>query len=319
MRLLDEGKEIYRGNVAEGPKLYKRNGYYYISLPEGGVSTGWQTVLRSIDIYGPYERKQVFPPYSPHQGGLVELENGETWFFAFKSTGYLGRICFLNPVSWTNDDWPIFGDNGRPVDTWKKPDVGKTCPVTRPQTSDEFNDQTLSPVWQWNHNPVPSAWSLSRRPGWLRLTALPAATLSTARNTLTQKIWDSAGLIDVKLDTSLMQDSQRAGFAFMSGSSFGWIAVDQNNGIRKILWNDGEGQVLNGNHVWFRGVNEGDTGKLFYSLDGKNYVDTGAVFRLAFRFWKGSRISIFSYGPNGGSADFDYVRYRFDDTLKALE
>ena len=115
-KLLDEGKEIYRGKVAEGPKLFKRNGYYYISLPEGGVETGWQTVLRSRNIYGPYERKEVFPPRSPHQGGLVELKNGDTWFISFKSTGYLGRICYLNPVRWTDDDWPVFGDNGQPVD-----------------------------------------------------------------------------------------------------------------------------------------------------------------------------------------------------------
>ena len=124
-KLLDDGKEIYRGKVAEGPKLFKRKGYYYISLPEGGVETGWQTVLRSRNIYGPYERKEVFPPRSPHQGGLVELKNGETWFISFKSTGYLGRICYLNPVRWADDDWPVFGDNGQPVDGGKKPNVGK--------------------------------------------------------------------------------------------------------------------------------------------------------------------------------------------------
>jgi beta-xylosidase len=316
--LLDDGKEIYRGKVAEGPKIYKRHGYYYISLPEGGVETGWQTVLRSKDIYGPYERREVFPPGSPHQGGIVELENGEAWFISFKSTGYLGRICYLNPVKWTDDDWPVFGDNGKPVDVWKKPNVGKSYPIVHPQTSDEFISKTLSPVWQWNHNPVTSAWSLTQHPGWLRLTAQPADNLSVARNTLTQKLWDSAGVIDVKMDASLMKDGQRAGFAFMSGSNFGWIGIGQVNGVHKILWDQGEGPDFRDKYVWLRGVNNGDTGKLFYSLDGKKFVDAGTTFRMTFRHWKGSRIAIFSYGPNGGSADFDYVRYRYGAISEAL-
>ncbi len=317
-QLLDDGKEIYRGKVAEGPKIYKRKGYYYISLPEGGVDSGWQAVLRSKDIYGPYERRQVFPQGSPHQGGLVDLDSGETWFLSFKSSGYLGRICYLNPVKWTEDDWPVFGDNGKPVDTWKKPNVGKTYPVSHPQTSDEFSSKTLSPIWQWNHNPVPAAWSLTKRPGWLRLDGQAAASLNVARNTLTQKIWDSAGLIDVKVDAGMMKNGQRAGFAFMSGSDFGWIGVGQENGIRKILWDQGAGPVLQGRNVWLRGIQSGETGRLLFSLDGKSFIDTGKTFRLFFRFWKGARIAIFSFGPNGGSADFDYVHYKYDATTEAL-
>ena len=309
-RLLDEGREIYRGKEAEGPKLYKRRGYYYISLPEGGVETGWQTVLRSKSIDGPFERRQVFPAGSPHQGGWVELENGETWFISFKSTGYLGRICYLNPVRW-EDDWPVFGDNGQPVDRWKKPNAGSTHAISRPETSDEFSGRSLSPVWQWNHNPIAAGWSLVERRGWLRLIAQPAATLNFARNTLTQKIWDSAGVIDVKMDASQMKDGQRAGFAFISGSDFGWIGVGQENGTRRILWDRGEGPVLKGGVLWLRGVHDGETSRLLYSLDGKSYADSGKPFRLFFRFWKGSRIALFSFGSGGGSADFDYVRYRY--------
>lgn len=145
-KLLDDGKQIYQGPTAEGPKMFKRHGYYYISLPEGGVSVGGQTVIRSKEIYGPYERKEVLPNGSPHQGGLVELDNGQWWFISFKSTGYLGRICYLNPVRWGDDDWPVFGDNGKSVDTWKKPDVGKVYPLMHPQTSDEFSDKVLSPI-----------------------------------------------------------------------------------------------------------------------------------------------------------------------------
>lgn len=310
-QLLDEGKEIYRGSVAEGPKMFKRNGYYYISLPEGGVERGGQTILRSKHIYGPYERREVFPPYSPHQGGLVELKNGETWFIAFKSTGYLGRLCHLHPVQWTQDDWPVFGDNGNPVDTWKKPAVGKIYPIRHPQSSDEFQTKILSPIWQWNHNPVREAWSLTARKGWLRLTALPAASLDLARNTLTEKLWDSSGIVDVRMDVRRMQDGQRAGFAFMSGSAFGWVGVGQENGARQIMWDKGAGPALAGPEVWFRGINEADSARLFYSLDGKTFADTGIAFKLMFKHWKGARIAVFSYGPNGGCADFDYIRYRY--------
>ncbi len=318
-KLLDDGEEIYRGNVSEGPKLYKRKGYYYISLPEGGVEAGGQTVLRSKNIYGPYERRQAFPMGSPHQGGWVELENGETWFISFKSAGHLGRICYLNPIKWTDDGWPVFGDNGKPVDSWKKPNVGKNYPVYRQETSDEFSKPKLSPIWQWNHNPVPSAWSLRERPGWLRLKALPAAALNVARNTLTQKIWDSAGTINVKMDVGIMKDGQRTGFAFMCGSDFGWTGVGQDNGIRRILWDQGEGPVLNGKDVWLRGVYDGDAGRLSYSLDGKTYREAGKPFRLFFRYWKGARIAVFNFGPDGGSADFDFVRYQYDSSKNAAQ
>jgi len=107
--LLDDGVEIYRGKVAEGPKLFKRGGDYYISLPEGGVERGGQTVLRARSLYGPWERRVVLPGGSPHQGGLVELPNGEAWFVGFKSTGHLGRVCHLLPVRWGDDGWPVFG------------------------------------------------------------------------------------------------------------------------------------------------------------------------------------------------------------------
>ena len=317
-RLLDEGQEIYRGKVAEGPKLFKRNGDYYISLPEGGVTGGWQTVLRSKKIYGPYERREVLPADSPHQGALVDLKNGEAWFISFKSAGYLGRICYLNPVTWGADGWPVFGDEGKPVDEWKKPDVGKQYPVARARSSDEFSSRTLSPIWQWNHNPVADAWSLAARPGFLRLQARPAADLPLARNTLTQKLWDSAGVVDVRLDVGSMKNGQKAGFAFMSGNEFGWVGVSQENGVRKIAWNDGEGPTVAGREAWLRGVASGDVARLFYSLDGRTFTETGKTFPLRFKSWKGSRIAIFSYGTNGGAADFDYVRYRYDATLDAL-
>ena len=316
-KLLDDGKEVYRGPVAEGPKMFKRNGYYYISMPENGVSNGCQTILRSKDIYGPYDRKVVLPNGSPHQGGLVELPNGEAWFIGFKQApgeqAALGRICYLEPVKWGDDDWPIFGDEGKPVDSWTKPNVGKTYPIERPATSDEFDSETLGLQWQWNHNPINENWTLTEHPGFLRLKALPANNLSTARNTLTQKLWDDTGTIEIKLDVTGMEDGQRAGLGFMAGNRFGWVGVYHNNGSIKLDWQNqnGEAPELSGKTVWLRGTYTNLNCKFSYSLDGQTFVETSSTFRMGFQSWKGSRPVIYSVGPNGGYVDVDYFHYEY--------
>jgi beta-xylosidase len=309
-RLLDDGVEIYRGPVAEGPKLFKRHGWYYISLPEGGVEKGGQTVLRSRNIYGPYERRQVLPDGSPHQGGLVELDNGEAWFIGFKSAGYLGRVCHLLPVRWGEDDWPVFGDNGRAVAQWKKPGVGAGAFVAHPQTSDDFDAATLQPQWQWNHNPLPEAWSLTERPGWLRLRGQPAPELMLARNSLTQKLWGDSGSTEMKLDIRGLSDGQRAGLAFMSGKVFNAVGVVREGGASRVYWDGGAGPELSGNMVWLRGTYEGDAARLWFSLDGKAFTDTGAKVQLKFSQWKGARFGVFCFGSSG-TVDVDYIRYNY--------
>ena len=309
-RLLDDGVEIYRGKVAEGPKLFKRRGEYYISLPEGGVETGGQAVLRAKSLHGPWERREVLVPGSPHQGGLVDLPSGESWFLGFKSTGHLGRVVHLLPVRWGEDGWPVFGDGGRTVERWKKPGVGKAQPIARPATSDDFDAKTLRPQWQWNHNPVTEAWSVAARPGWLRLEARPASDISRARNTLTQKLWDDAGLFEARLDTSGMADGQRAGVTFVSGGAFGWVGVAMRGGKRRIAWEQGEGPELTGDAVVLRGRYSGNAARLEYSLDGRDFTDTGVPFTLAFGHWKGARVGIFSYGRQG-HVDIDSVCYRY--------
>lgn len=311
-RLLDDGVEIYHGPTAEGPKLFKWNGWYYISLPEGGVSTGGQTVLRSTNIYGPYERRVVLPYGSPHQGALVELPNGDWWFLCFKSSGFLGRITYLMPVTWGEDGWPVFGDHGHSVEQWKKPNVGKSYPIQHPKRSDDFNAPLLSPIWQWNHNPVNDSWSLTASPGWLRLKALPATSPAAARNSLTEKLWGQDGTIDIKFDVSAMAEGQYAGFAFMSGDVFDRVGVIQTNGVRRVAWNNGTGPIPDGKYVWFRGAYHGKDARLFYSLDGEHYIDTGLAVELKFAKWKGARLALFCFGPNGGSVDVDFLKYSLE-------
>ena len=141
--LEDDGHVIYTGPVAEGTKFHKRDGYYYISIPEGGVGEGWQTILRSKNIYGPYEKKVVLEKGStnvngPHQGALVDTPEGEWWFYHFQLTEPLGRVVHLQPAHW-KDGWPVIGVDidmngiGEPVKVWTKPNTGKKVPVNFPQ------------------------------------------------------------------------------------------------------------------------------------------------------------------------------------------
>ena len=216
--LLDEGRIVYVGKTAEGTKIYKRNGFYYLVIPEGGVERGWQTTLRSKDIYGPYERRVVLKKgrtelNGPHQGGLVELESGESWFLHFQSAGALGRVCHLQPVTWV-DDWPVMGCAGEPVSIYRKPTVETSLEPLSLVTDDNFEKPELGLQWQWNHNPVDTHWSLTERPGYLRLRAMPAPDIARARNTLTQKLIGGRGVVTAEFGLAHVTEGKLAGLTF---------------------------------------------------------------------------------------------------------
>lgn len=150
-RLLDEGTTVYTGPVAEGTKIFKKDGFYYLSIPEGGVGTGWQTILRSKNIYGPYEKKVVLEQGSttingPHQGAIVDTPDGQWAFFHFQHHDALGRVVHLQPMHWENG-WPVIGvdldrnGTGEPVYVWQKPIESKT--IFAPQTNDDFSNITI--------------------------------------------------------------------------------------------------------------------------------------------------------------------------------
>ena len=179
MGLIGDAKVVFDGNLneqetIEGPKLYKRNGWYYIFAPAGGVKTGWQTVLRSRNIFGPYEYRVVMrqgdtPVNGPHQGAWVDTVTGEDWFLHFQDVYAAGRIIHLQPMSW-KEDWPIIGiakdgnDYGEPVLTYRKPNVGeaaKEAEICEPDASDDFSKNTLGLQWQWNANPKEDWYKLT--------------------------------------------------------------------------------------------------------------------------------------------------------------
>ena len=243
-KLLDEGKMVFDGQsnqpTIEGPKMYKRNGYYYIFAPAGGVRNGWQTVLRSKNIFGPYEDKIVLDQgkteiNGPHQGGWVELESGESWFVHFQDRGPYGRVVHLQPVKWVND-WPVIGidkdgdGKGEPVLSYKKPNVGKTYPVAVPQTSDEFDSNKPGLQWQWHANYQDRWMSLTERPGWLRLFSVPipdkAVNLWPVPNLILQKFPAPEFTVTTKVDFSKLATGQKTGLIIM-GMDYSYLAVER--------------------------------------------------------------------------------------------
>jgi beta-xylosidase len=328
-KILDDGVTVYTGHGAEGTKFHKLNGYYYLSIPEGGVSKGWQTVLRSKTIYGPYEKKVVLERGStningPHQGALVETPKGDWWFYHFQSNYPIGRVLHLQPVVW-HDGWPVVGIDidrngiGEPVYVWKKPDVGKAFPINLPQTDDEFNAGHLGLQWGWNHNPVDSAWSLIKEPGFLALHALKATGFMAARNTVTQKVIGDISEAITELDVTKLEDGGKAGMCSMS-DIYCLIGVRKKNGLTYIFYdNNGKGEYeekVKTKKIYLKVELKLSTHKnrFYYSLDNKNYTPFGDYFETRFGNWKGTRIGLFNYNEvgNGGTALFNWFRYFFD-------
>lgn len=342
--VLDAGKVIVedpqRLPVLEGPKLLKRNGYYYIFAPYGGVGEGPQAVLRSRDIYGPYEVRTVLSRgttavQAPHQGGYVETRSGEGWFVHFNQTGAYGRIVHLQPVRW-QDDWPIMGEvlpgaaHGQPVESHAMPDVGGTFPGVSPQSSDEFASRTMGVQWEWNHNPANEYWSLTERPGYLRLKALPAANLVGARNTVTQVMQSRASVITSRLSVERMTDGQKAGLA-MFGRQPSWIGVVQKAGQRRITFAaagaETAGPAMTTESVLLRMHVDDELVRYEYSLDdGKTYSALGTPARMLFSWWKGTRPALFTFNTDspsgmgsGGIADFDWLRVSPVETTDKID
>ena len=329
-KVLDAGKIIVEDPknlpVLEGPKLLKRNGWYYIFAPYGGVEKGPQAVMRAKDIWGPYEVRTVLSQgntrvQAPHQGGYIETPKGDGWFAHFNSTGGFGRIVHLQPVRWV-DDWPIMGDpiegsttTGQPVITHAVPDVGRDWPPVRIQASDEFASRKLGLQWEWNHNPLDANWSLSTRGGFLRLEATHATDFVAARNTLTQVLHGPVSVVTARMEVAGMRDGQRAGLAMLQVQPH-WIGVVQAAGVRRITWSSAgaqmAGPVLEGASLQLRQQATLDEMVYYeYSVDdGRTFTRFGNPSKLRFSWWKGARPALFSFNTGTGEAgfaDFDWV------------
>ncbi|HZK26890.1 MAG TPA: glycoside hydrolase 43 family protein [Thermoclostridium sp.] len=343
--LLDEGEHIFDGNLnhptIEGPKMYKRNGYYYIFAPAGGVKPGWQTVLRSKNIYGPYEDRIVLHQggtevNGPHQGGWVDTKSGQDWFIHFQDRDAYGRITHLQPMQWV-DDWPVMGKNvdkdgiGEPVETYKKPDVGATFPIKTPATSDDFDKNVLGLQWQWNANPQDDWYSFERQ-GFLRLFALnnmnESGLLFRAPNVLTQLFQAPNFSASVKVEFSGQNVGDKAGFVIL-GEEYTYVVIEKTQEGNKISCYYGshsdaeysedakyteqliDSQTAEAQTVIFSVDVKYDSKCSFkYSYDGKHFKPIGKAFIAKPGRWVGAKLGIFAmnkYKDSNGFADIDWI------------
>lgn len=331
--VLDDGvviaKDPEKLPVLEGPKFYKRNGWYYIFAPIGGVETGSQAVLRSRSIYGPYEHRVVLEKGStdingPHQGGYVETPDGRGWFIHFQSRGAHGRIVHLQPVRWV-DDWPVMGKaaegsiTGEPVAEYAVPIALNPPSTGAPQTSDDFVGKTLAPMWEWNHNPVNPRWSLTERKGFLRLHTAFSSDLLHARNTLTESLQHETVEITARLDLRNLREGDRVGLTALD-KSLSYLGVAQRQGTRQLVFSingiETTGPKVPTRFVQLRSRIDGDTTSFSYSVDdGRTFTPFGTQVKLVFSWWKGARPGLFAFNTDKaatqhGFVDVDWVRYR---------
>jgi beta-xylosidase len=319
-------KEIYdnpKYPYLEGSHLYKVNGKYYILGSTGGTQ-GRQVCLRSDNIYGPYESKVVinddhtYPGNGLHQGGMVQLKDGSWWFIIMQDRGPIGRVPNLEPVTWV-DGWPIIGNNGKGVDSCKKPNVGAVYTIMAPATSDEFNSPKLGLQWQWNHNPDPEKWSLVEHKGYLRLKAGKAKKLADARNTLTQRIQGPYSNGTVEMNVSGMKNGDVAGFGIFQ-FPYAFVSAQEKGAKKTIVMMNNDSTITSinftGNTVWFKAsVTDTDYMASFaYSIDGKNYQPIGNKLKMGLGLdWTANRFALFNYSITedgiGGYVDFNWFHF----------
>ncbi|POY35840.1 glycoside hydrolase [Solitalea longa] len=342
-QILDEGVLVYDGHeidpTIEGPKIYKRNGYYYIFAPAGGVSTGWQLVLRSKNIYGPYERKVVMDQgksiiNGPHQGAWVDTKTGEDWFIHFQDKEAYGRVAHLQPMKWVND-WPVIGidtdkdGKGEPVLTYRKPNVGKTYPITTPPESDEFNNPKLGLQWQWAANPKVT-WKAHSTTGVLRLFS--AKILDSAKNfwqvpnILSQKFPADQFMVTTKLlfKPAALKLQEKTGLIIM-GENYAYLAIKNTSEGLQLVYttctNASKGTAetekniakLPSGSVYLRvAVKANAICQFAYSTDGDNFTSINENFSATPGRWIGAKAGIFctrtDQTNDSGYADFDWFR-----------
>ncbi|MES2151448.1 MAG: glycoside hydrolase 43 family protein [Pseudomonadota bacterium] len=320
-----DGNKLPNYRTLEGPKFYKYHGYYYVFAPAGGVESGWQSVFRSKQIGGPYEDKIVMdqggsPTNGPHQGAWVQTAEGADWFMHFQDKRAYGRVVHLQPMRWKND-WPVIGEEkgdsgvGQPVLRYRKPVVGAIA-MQVPPTSDEFTRPVLGVQWQWNANWQASWYSLTAKPGSLRLF-----TQYDARPLENQNLWDTPSILLQKLpaekftvDTHLRMhggsDGDRAGLV-LYGLNYAWIGVRRVQGKLQLTYvtcikadanckeNDVATVDIKQQDIALRmRMKEGGVASFAYSLDNKRFSAIGEPFVATMGRWVGAQIGLFSIGSS---------------------
>nr|WP_246236293.1 glycoside hydrolase 43 family protein [Flavobacterium ajazii] len=322
----------------EGPKFYKRNGYYYIFAPAGGVATGWQTVMRSKNVFGPYEKRKVMDQgkstiNGPHQGAWVQTQTGEDWFIHFQDQFAYGRVVHLQPMKWQND-WPVIGNDedndgiGEPVMVYKKPNVGKKIfPVATPPESDEFNSPKLGLQWQWHANPQ-ITWGLPTTMGYYNLSCIPVPkdynNLFDVPNLLLQKLPANEFTATTKITFNSRFDGEFTGLVIM-GLDYSFLCLKQDEGKlflsqKTALKSDKKGIESESKRIAIADktiylqvkVKAGGICNFFYSEDGEKFNPVGESFTAREGKWIGAKMGFLALREgvinDAGNVAIDWFR-----------
>ena len=305
----------------EGSHFFKKDGYYYIySTCCAWPATQW--CFRSKNVFGPYEKKEVFNSDDIHQGAMIQTQSNEWWTMLMRDCGAFGRMPYLLPVTW-NDNWPVIGNNGTDAGTYTKPNVGVNYDRKYLPTNDNFKNYLLGSQWQWNHNSDNSKWSLLENPGRLRLyTASVTDSLQKSRNMLTQRIFGyrdntkpSYGTI--RMNVSNMHDGDMAGIAVFQ-NPYAYIAINKQGSAFNIIQSNTADKNVYSNPIicdsviYLRAVANIATSKasFYYSLDDVTYTKFGQDLDMKYNLsvFVGNRFGIFNYATKelGGSVDVDW-------------
>lgn len=333
---------VFDGNdgvnhTIEGAKFYKRNGFYYLFAPAGGVVSGWQLVMRSKDVYGPYEARIVMAQgktdiNGPHQGGWVDTPAGESWFLHFQDKGAYGRVLHLNPMKWVND-WPVIGVDkdgdgcGDPVSRYRKPKTDKTYSIETPVESDEFDTRKLGLQWEWHAN-YQDVFGFTTNMGYARIYGHELSphfkNFWEVPNLLMQKFPAEEFTATAKLKVSAKDDGQLSGLIIM-GWDYSWIGVEKQEEkflLKQAVCKDAEQgnleqvstlAVLEPSRKFEAGlfpnyereiyirvhVGKGAYCRFSYSLDGKKFTEAGTLFKARQGKWIGAKVGMFSVTPHG--------------------
>jgi beta-xylosidase len=338
--LFDGNDPSHPRQTIEGPKMYKRNGYYYVFAPYGGVANGSQAVLRADTVFGPYQDSTVLERGStsvngPHQGGWVELESGESWFMHFQEKLPYGRIGHLQPMQWI-DDWPFIGEDhdgdgiGEPVYSHSKPDVGASFPIMNPQTSDKFDSEDMALQWQWHSNIDSSCYSLSDNSGKLRMNAVELPenyiNLWDVGSMLLQKLPAVEFSVITKVDPEL-NTGETTGLLAM-GINYTYIGITKTDTgliVRQRQCYNAEGKGVESTtvnmaysvpdtSVFLRmTLSPGGKCDFSYSIDGVDYQVIGRTVSTDEGKWIGAKVGLFCHRPFENAGEPGYADYEWFD------
>ena len=340
-RLIGEEVLVFDGHAehptVEGPKFYTRNGYYYIFAPAGGVKPGWQIVLRSKNVYGPYECRTVMHRgdtgiNGPHQGGWVDDVEGNHWFLHFQDRYAYGRVVHLQPMTWDEEDWCIIGVDtngdgiGEPVAGYRKPASRVASAVRTPADSDDFDTPRLGLQWQWHANPGIAWYMLNPSQGFLRLYCKKQApglrNLWDMPNLLLQKLVAEEYTATAKLRFTPGGAGDRTGLVVM-GMDYATLELRQGADGMTLCYNvcknaiDGAAEErlaeipFDGGDIWLRvTIGKGALCDFSYSTDGKRFKKLPGSFKAREGRWIGAKLGFYASSEGtatDGRTDIDYL------------